>query len=54
MLFDGSAFLAGMFAVGVAVGTIESTMARFRLLRIPQLLVGAAAISTVGIFLTLK
>jgi formate hydrogenlyase subunit 4 len=53
-LIDGAAFLAGMFVVAVAVGTIESTMARFRLLRIPQMLVGAAAISTVGIFLTLK
>ncbi len=51
---DGAAFLAGMFAVAVAVGTIESTMARFRLLRIPQMLVGAAAISTVGFLLTLK
>jgi formate hydrogenlyase subunit 4 len=54
MLIDGAAFLAGMLAVAAVVGTIESTMARFRLLRIPQLLVGAAAISTVGIFLTLK
>jgi formate hydrogenlyase subunit 4 len=54
VLINGISFLAGMFVIAIAIGVIESTMARFRLLRIPQMLVGAAAIAAVGIFLTLK
>jgi formate hydrogenlyase subunit 4 len=54
VLIDGAAFLAGILVIAVAVGTIESTMARLRLIRVPQMLVGAAAITAMGIFLTLK
>lgn len=43
--------LAGMFALAVLVGLIESTMARLRLLRVPQLLVGATALSGLALVL---
>jgi formate hydrogenlyase subunit 4 len=43
--------LLGMGAVGVAVGVVESSMARLRLLRVPQLLVGAGALSAFALIL---
>jgi len=43
----------GLALVGVAVGVIESIMARLRLTRVPQLLVGAAALALFGIILQL-
>ncbi len=39
---DAAIFLGGMFAFAILVGIIESTMARLRLVRVPQFLVGAA------------
>lgn len=45
---DMSAFFLGMALLGVVVGTVESSMARFRLLRVPQLLVGAGALSALA------
>ncbi len=50
-ILDVCAFLAGMFLLAVAVGVIESTMARLRLLRVPQMLVGAGAIAVVALVL---
>jgi formate hydrogenlyase subunit 4 len=46
-LFD----LAGLVVLAIVVGMIESTMARLRLVRIPQLLVGAAALSALSLIL---
>ena len=46
--------LAGLVLVAVIVGIVESLMARLRLTRIPQLLVGAAALATLGIILLLR
>jgi formate hydrogenlyase subunit 4 len=46
--------LAGLVAVAVAVGVVESVMARLRLSRVPQLLVGAAALAVFGIILQLQ
>jgi formate hydrogenlyase subunit 4 len=43
--------LAGLFAVAVLVGVVESTMARLRLIRVPQLLIGAAALSALALVL---
>jgi formate hydrogenlyase subunit 4 len=40
---------AGMGIVGIVIGTVESVMARLRLLRIPQLLVGAAALAILAL-----
>lgn len=44
----------GLAGVAVAVGAVESVMARLRLNRVPQLLVGAAALALVGAILQLR
>lgn len=46
--------LGGMVVVAVGTGVIESVMARLSLLKIPQLLVGAAALSILGFVLMLR
>jgi formate hydrogenlyase subunit 4 len=46
--------LAGMGGLAVVVGVIESVMARLRLVRVPQLLVGAGALSVLALVLTLR
>ncbi|MBI5723091.1 MAG: NADH-quinone oxidoreductase subunit H [Planctomycetes bacterium] len=46
--------LAGMFALAVLVGVIESVMARLRMIRVPQLLVAAIAFSLLAIILVLR
>lgn len=51
---DALVFLAGMLGLGVVVGTAESIMARLRLVRVPQMLVGAGALSVLAIFLVLR
>ncbi len=50
---DGAACLCGMFLLAAVIGVVESTMARLRLLRVPQLLVGAGFLSTVALLLVL-
>jgi formate hydrogenlyase subunit 4 len=47
VLVDG----AGLIVLAIVVGLIESSMARLRLLRIPQLLVGAGALSALSLIL---
>ncbi len=49
-----AAFLAGMLLLAVAVGVIESIMARLSLLRVPQLLIGAAALALLAFLLALR
>jgi formate hydrogenlyase subunit 4 len=44
---------AGLGVVAVAVGVVESAMARLRLVRVPQLLVGAAALALFATILQL-
>jgi formate hydrogenlyase subunit 4 len=51
---DVGAGLGGMFVMAVAVGVVESSMARLRLLRVPQLLVGAGALAALALILTLR
>jgi formate hydrogenlyase subunit 4 len=46
--------LLALGAVAAAVGVVESVMARLRLLRVPQLLVGAGALALVAIALLLR
>jgi formate hydrogenlyase subunit 4 len=53
-LVDAAAMVAGMVVLAALVGLIESTMARLRLPRVPQLLVGAGAISTLAVILSLR
>jgi formate hydrogenlyase subunit 4 len=43
--------LLGMIALAVFVGTVESIMARLRLLRVPYLLMGASVISVLAVIL---
>lgn len=49
MWFGWPVFIGGMFAVAVAIGVVESTMARVRLTHIPTLLVTACLLSAFGI-----
>jgi formate hydrogenlyase subunit 4 len=51
---DMAAAAAGMIGLAVLVGLIESSMARLRLLRVPQLLVGANALSALALVLVLR
>jgi formate hydrogenlyase subunit 4 len=49
-----AAFVAGLLGFAVLVGVVESTMARLRLVRVPQLLVGASVLSVFGLVLLLR
>lgn len=51
---DGAAAIAGMFGLAIVTGLIESSMARWRLVRVPQLLVGAGVMSVLALVLTLR
>jgi formate hydrogenlyase subunit 4 len=46
--------LAGMFVLAVATGVIESTMARLRLVRVPQLLGAASALAILALILVFR
>jgi formate hydrogenlyase subunit 4 len=48
---DAGAMCLGLLGLAVLVGVIESTLARLRLLQIPQLLIGACALSVIGFLL---
>jgi formate hydrogenlyase subunit 4 len=47
-------FVGGLLAVAVAIGVVESTMARLRLTQIPVLLVAACLLSGFGIVVLLR
>lgn len=49
-----AAGMVSLLTVAAAVGVVESVMARFRLIRIPQLLVGAAILSLVCLILIIR
>ena len=46
--------LAGLVALSVAVGVVESVMARLRLIRVPQLLVTACLLAALGTVLVMR
>jgi formate hydrogenlyase subunit 4 len=48
---DWAVFAGGMIALAIAIGVIESVMARLRLGKVPSLLVGACLLSGFGIVL---
>jgi formate hydrogenlyase subunit 4 len=48
---DWGLFLAGVFGVAIAVGVVESVMARLRLMHIPHLLVAACVLPAFGVIL---
>lgn len=50
---DGAAVICGLLLLAVVTGVVESTMARLRLLRVPQLLVSAGFLSTLALVLIL-
>lgn len=47
-------FVGGMLVLAVAVGLVESVMARLRLLQVPRLLVAAAALAAFALLLTVR
>jgi formate hydrogenlyase subunit 4 len=51
---DALAGVVGLLGVAVLTGVIESIMARLRLLRVPQLLVGASVASALALLLTFR
>jgi formate hydrogenlyase subunit 4 len=53
-LMDAAATIGGIFLVAVVIGVIESSMARLRLLRVPQLLTGAGALAVLALMLVLR
>jgi len=53
-LLDLLAAIVAMGGLAVAVGAVESSMARLRLLRVPRLLVGAAVLSALAFILLLR
>jgi formate hydrogenlyase subunit 4 len=50
---DAALFVAAMLALAVAIGLVESAMARLRLIRVPQLLVGTSMLSLFAFILLL-
>ena len=50
-LVDGAAHLAGIAIVGGAVGLVESTLARLRLVRVPQLLIGLGVLALLAVLM---
>ena len=51
---SAAVLLIGLGAVAVGIGLVETTMARLRLTRVPQLLVGAGAMALFAIILLLR
>lgn len=51
---DWSVFIGGLLALAVAVGVVESIMARLRLTYVPVLLVAASLLSAFGIVLLMR
>jgi formate hydrogenlyase subunit 4 len=49
-----AALIAGLAGVAVAIGAVESVMARVRMNRVPQLLVAASALAGFGLILQLR
>jgi formate hydrogenlyase subunit 4 len=49
-----AAFVAGLLGFSVLVGIVESVMARLRLTRVPQMLVGASVLSVFALVLLLR
>ena len=47
-------FFLGVIVFAVGVGVVESVMARLRMVRVPQLLVGASVLSVFGLVLLLR
>lgn len=53
-LVDAAATLGAVLGVGVAIGLVESSMARLRLVRVPQLLIAASLVAGFAVVLVLR
>ncbi|HEV2334719.1 MAG TPA: NADH-quinone oxidoreductase subunit H [Stellaceae bacterium] len=53
MWLDGTCALIGMAGLALIIGIVESAMARYRLVRVPQFIVGAATLSVVAFIVLL-
>ncbi len=53
-LSDFVVFFGGMLLLALAVGIVESSIARLRMFRVPQMLVGAGALAILALFLVLR
>ncbi|MBC8016978.1 MAG: NADH-quinone oxidoreductase subunit H [Verrucomicrobia bacterium] len=53
-LLDWFIFLISMILLAVTIGVVESSMARFRLVRIPQMLLAASVLSAFALMLVLR
>jgi formate hydrogenlyase subunit 4 len=51
---DALVFLGGLLLLAVLIGVVESIMARLRLVRIPQILIGTTLISIFALVLVLR
>ncbi|MFZ3208669.1 MAG: NADH-quinone oxidoreductase subunit H [Geobacteraceae bacterium] len=51
---DWGIFIASMLALAVAIGIVESVMARLRLIRVPQLLVAAMILTAFSLVLVVR
>ena len=51
---DLAAGIGGMIVLAAVVGMIESTMARLRLVRVPQFLVAASVLSILALVLVMR
>jgi len=54
LFLDLLLFLAGLLGLAVLIGVVESTMARLRLPRVPQVLVGTTLLSVFALVLVLR
>jgi formate hydrogenlyase subunit 4 len=54
IVLDWLAFIGAMLLLAVAIGIVESTMARLRLTRVPQLLVAACILSAFAMLLVMR
>ncbi|HAD05249.1 MAG: hydrogenase [Desulfuromonadales bacterium GWD2_61_12] len=52
--FDALVFVGGQLLLAVLIGVVESIMARLRLVRIPQILIGTTLISIFALVLVLR
>lgn len=53
LFYNIPAYIAGVFTVALAVGTVESMVARFRIVRVPDFIFSCVAISFVVMFIIL-
>jgi formate hydrogenlyase subunit 4 len=51
---DWGIFVCSMLALAVAIGTVESVMARLRLIRVPQLLIAAMILTAFSLVLVVR